>query len=156
MFANLRDLVPGAGHWPHFVRNRSEQFEARLALVEVLQSPSLFLDGMAGSRLPIAVAHGEGRAEFHGTDEPARLLEEQLVALCYVDGQGRVAARYPDNPNGSPSGITGLTTADGRFTIMMPHPERVFRSVQYSWHPDGWGEEGPWLRLFRNARRWLG
>ncbi len=156
MFANLRDLVPGAGHWPHFVRNRSEQFEARLALVEVLESPSLFLDGMAGSRLPIAVAHGEGRAEFHAADAPERLLEERLVALRYVDGYGRVATRYPDNPNGSPLGITGLTTADGRFTIMMPHPERVFRSVQFSWHPDGWGEDGPWLRLFRNARRWLG
>jgi len=155
MFANLRELVPGASHWPHFVRNRSEQFEARLSLVEVLPSPSLFLDGMVGSRLPIAVAHGEGRAEFHHADEPARLLDEGLVALRYVDGRGEVATTYPANPNGSPEGITGLTTADGRFTIMMPHPERVFRSVQFSWHPDGWGEEGPWLRLFRNARRWL-
>jgi phosphoribosylformylglycinamidine synthase len=155
MFANLRELVPGASHWPHFVRNRSEQFEARLSLVEVLPSPSLFLDGMVGSRLPIAVAHGEGRAEFHHADEPARLLDEGLVALRYVDGRGEVATTYPANPNGSPQGITGLTTADGRFTIMMPHPERVFRSVQFSWHPDGWGEEGPWLRLFRNARRWL-
>jgi phosphoribosylformylglycinamidine synthase len=156
MFANLRELVPGADHWPHFVRNRSEQFEARLSLVEVLPSPSLFLDGMAGSRLPIAVAHGEGRAEFHVADTPARLLEEGLVSLRYVDGRGQVAMTYPANPNGSPQGITGLTSRDGRFTIMMPHPERVFRSAQFSWHPNGWGEEGPWLRLFRNARKWLG
>ncbi|MDX1593102.1 MAG: phosphoribosylformylglycinamidine synthase [Gammaproteobacteria bacterium] len=152
MFANLRELVPGAGHWPHFVRNRSEQFEARLALVEVCPSPSLFLDGMAGSILPIAVAHGEGRAEFPDADAAGRLLREELVALRYVDGRGRVATRYPDNPNGSPEGITGLTSADGRFTVMMPHPERVFRTVQYSWHPGTWGEDGPWLRLFRNAR----
>jgi phosphoribosylformylglycinamidine synthase len=156
MFANLRELVPGADHWPHFVRNRSEQFEARLALVEVLPSPSLFLAGMAGSRLPIAVAHGEGRAEFHAAGDPERLLDAGLVALRYVDGRGAVATTYPANPNGSPGGITGLTSRDGRFTIMMPHPERVFRSVQFSWHPDGWGETGPWLRLFRNARRWLG
>jgi phosphoribosylformylglycinamidine synthase len=156
MFANLRELVPGADHWPHFVRNRSEQFEARLALVEVLPSPSLFLAGMAGSRLPIAVAHGEGRAEFHAADDPDRLLDAGLVALRYVDGCGAVATSYPANPNGSPGGITGLTSRDGRFTIMMPHPERVFRSVQFSWCPDGWGEAGPWLRLFRNARHWLG
>jgi len=156
MLANLRELVPGADHWPHFVRNRSEQFEARLSLVEVLPSPSLFLAGMAGSRLPVAVAHGEGRAEFGDPAAAARLVDEGLVALRYVDGRGATATRYPTNPNGSPLGITGLTSRDGRFTVMMPHPERVFRTVQYSWHPDEWGEEGPWLRLFRNARQWLG
>ncbi|HEY5790170.1 MAG TPA: phosphoribosylformylglycinamidine synthase [Gammaproteobacteria bacterium] len=155
MLANLRELVPGAEHWPHFVRNRSEQFEARLSLVEVLPSPSLFLAGMHGSRLPVAVAHGEGRAEFADPGLPARLLADGLVALRFVDGRGEPAERYPANPNGSPEGITGLCNADGRFTVMMPHPERVFRSVQYSWRPDGWGEDGPWLRLFRNARRWL-
>lgn len=156
MMANLRDLIPGAGHWPHFVRNRSEQFEARLSMVEVVDSPSLFLDGMAGSRMPIAVSHGEGRAEFRRDGAAAELLGEGLVALRYVDGHGRPATRYPDNPNGSPEAIAGLTSTDGRFTIMMPHPERVFRTLQLSWHPRGWGEASPWLRMFRNARRRLG
>jgi len=121
-------------------------------MVEVPQSPSLFLDGMAGSRLPIVVSHGEGRADFsaHGQQNQA------VVALRYIDNHGRVAATYPFNPNGSPDGIAGLTTADGRFTIMMPHPERIYRTVQMSWHPEGWGEDGPWLRMFRNARKWLG
>ncbi|MCB1637517.1 MAG: phosphoribosylformylglycinamidine synthase, partial [Thiothrix sp.] len=156
MLSQLRDLIPGAGHWPHFYRNRSEQFEARYSAVEVLKSPSLFLQGMEGSQLPIAVAHGEGRAVFeHGTTAE-QVLAQGLVGLRYVDNAGRATEHYPENPNGSPQGITGLTTPDGRFTIMMPHPERLFRSVQYSWCPDNWGEDGPWLRLFRNARVWVG
>jgi phosphoribosylformylglycinamidine synthase len=156
MLANLRELIAGTEFWPHFARNRVEQFEARLSLVEVLPSPSLFLHGMAGSRLPVAVAHGEGRAEFPVGDGPAAALAAGVAALRFVDHHGQPAATYPANPNGSPGGITGLTSRDGRFTILMPHPERGFRTMQYSWHPDGWGEDGPWLRLFRNARRWLG
>nr|WP_041718661.1 phosphoribosylformylglycinamidine synthase [Alkalilimnicola ehrlichii] len=156
MLSQLKDLIPGAELWPRFVRNRSEQFEARLSQVEVLPSPSLFLDGMAGSRLPITVAHGEGRAAFGPESGPRKAASANLVAMRYVDGRGRVAEQYPANPNGSPGGITGLTTVDGRYTIMMPHPERVFRTVQHSWHPADWGEDGPWLRLFRNARRWIG
>jgi len=153
MLSNLHELIPGADHWPHFVRNRSEQFEARLAVVEVRPSPSILLGGMAGSRLPIVVAHGEGRAEFtDGRLEGAR----SFVAMRYVENDGRVAERYPVNPNGSPEGITGLTSTDGRVTIMMPHPERVFRTVQTSWHPDDWGPDAPWMRLFRNARQWVG
>jgi phosphoribosylformylglycinamidine synthase len=155
MLSNLHELIPGAERWPRFVRNRVEQFEARLVLVEVLPSPSLFLQGMAGSRLPIVVAHGEGRAEFRADAGPEQLLAAGLVSLRYVDHYGRVTEIYPFNPNGSSLGITGLTTPDGRFTILMPHPERVFRGVQYSWHPRDWDEAGPWLRLFRNARRWL-
>jgi len=155
MMSNLHALIPGAEAWPHFVRNRSEQFEARFALVEVLESPSLFLAGMAGSRMPIAVAHGEGRAEFAEDADPKGVFDAGLAALRFVDNHGRPTETYPANPNGSPLGLTGLTTADGRFTIMMPHPERVFRSVQNSWHPDGWGEDGPWMRMFRNARLWV-
>jgi phosphoribosylformylglycinamidine synthase len=154
MMSNLRELIPGAGAWPHFVRNKSEQFEARTALLEVLASPSIFLNGMAGSRMPIAVAHGEGYAEF----ATAAALEQAapLVALRYVDNYGRATEYYPYNPNGSPRGITGLTTPDGRYTIVMPHPERVFRTVNNSWHPPEWGEDGPWMRMFRNARKWVG
>jgi len=154
MMSNLKELIPGSEHWPHFVRNRSEQFEARLALVEVARSPSLFFAGMAGSRIPISTAHGEGFAEF-GSDAQ-RVAAQPYVAMRFVDSRGAATERYPFNPNGSPQGITGLTTADGRFTILMPHPERVFRTVQMSWHPDGWGEDSPWMRMFRNARVWLG
>ena len=152
MLSGLRELIPGAGHWPGFVRNRSEQFEARLSLVEILESESLLLRGMAGSRIPIAVAHGEGRAEFASAHD----MHNAKVSMRYIENDGAVAERYPSNPNGSPGGITGLTTEDGRVTIMMPHPERVFRTVQFSWAPDGWGEASPWLRLFRNARAWVG
>jgi phosphoribosylformylglycinamidine synthase len=153
MLSNLHELIPGADHWPHFVRNRSEQFEARLINVEISETPSILLQGMAGSRLPIVVAHGEGRAEFRdGAHQSAARL---LTALRYIENSGEVASRYPANPNGSPEGIAGLTSEDGRVTIMMPHPERVTRSVQYSWHPDGWEEDGPWMRLFRNARVWV-
>jgi len=156
MMSNLHSIIPGAGHWPHFVRNRSEQFEARVAMVEVLDSPSLFFSGMAGSRMPIAVAHGEGYAEFADAAAQQRAQDARLVTLRYVDNSGLPTEVYPFNPNGSPQGITGLTTADGRFSIMMPHPERVFRTVQHSWHPDGWGEDGPWIRMFRNARKFIG
>ena len=152
MMSNLHEIIPGAEAWPHFVRNRSEQFEARFVTVEVLPSPSLFFSGMAGSRLPVVVAHGEGYAEFRDDQQRAAAL----VALRFVDNRGAATETYPLNPNGSPAGITGLTTADGRFSILMPHPERVFRSVQNSWHPEGWPEDGPWLRMFRNARRWVG
>ncbi len=156
MMSHLHDLIPGAALWPRFERNTSEQFEARFALVEVPESPSLFFQGMAGSRLPITVAHGEGRAEFRDGASPQQAFDLGLVALRYVDNYGRPAETYPANPNGSSLGITGLTTPDGRFTILMPHPERVFRTVQNSWHPEAWGEEGAWLRLFRNARKWAG
>jgi phosphoribosylformylglycinamidine synthase len=152
MLSQLAELIPGALHWPRFVRNESEQFEARVALVEVQKSPSILLAGMEGSRLPVAVAHGEGRAEFH--DDARKAMSLGLVSLCYTDHEGRITERFPLNPNGSPLGITGLTTADGRFTLMMPHPERCFRTVQNSWHPRNWGEYGPWMRLFRNARAW--
>ncbi|MFP4560397.1 MAG: phosphoribosylformylglycinamidine synthase, partial [Thiohalorhabdus sp.] len=154
MMSQLTELIPGADHWPAFRGNRSEQFEARLVMAEVPESPSLLFRGMAGSRLPIAVAHGEGRPAFaEGGLEAAR--EAGTVALRYVDNYGRPAIEYPANPNGAPDAIAGMTTPDGRFTILMPHPERLFRTVQYSWHPADWPEDGPWLRLFRNARRWL-
>ena len=156
MMSNLHELIPGAETWPRFVRNRSEQFEARLALVEVAPGPSILLAGMAGSRLPIAVAHGEGRVELADAGHRERLERSGLVAARYVDHHGRPTEHYPENPNGSPGGITAVTTPSGRVTILMPHPERVFRSVQYSWRPAAWGDDGPWLRLFRNARVWVG
>ncbi len=154
MMSNLYRMIPGALHWPRFVRNRSEQFEARVAMVEVLESPSVFLAGMHGSMLPIVVAHGEGRVEPRATDA-ATLLAGGLACLRYVDAHGEPSEIYPLNPNGSPLGLTGFCSEDGRFTIMMPHPERIFRSVQNSWRAPDWDEDGPWLRLFRNARRWL-
>ncbi|WP_455212666.1 phosphoribosylformylglycinamidine synthase [Kaarinaea lacus] len=156
MMSNLHELIPGTDLWPHFVRNESEQFEARFALVEVLESPSLFFTGMAGSRMPIAVAHGEGRAEFSRTGSAQQALEQNVVALRFIDNWGKATEIYPNNPNGSPLGITGLSNQDGRFTIMMPHPERVFRTVQNSWHPADWLENSPWMRMFRNARVALG
>jgi phosphoribosylformylglycinamidine synthase len=151
MMGNLRELVPGAEHWPRFVKNRSEQFEARVVMVEVMPSPSLFFSGMTGSRLPIATAHGEGQARFDSPEAQSKALG----ALRYVDNRGAIARDYPANPGGSPQGMTGFTTADGRFTILMPHPERVFRTVQLSWHPEKWSEDGPWMRMFRNARKWI-
>ena len=154
MLALLRDLVPGADAWPRFVRNRSEQFEGRLVMTRIAPSPSLFLAGMEGSELPTVVAHGEGRAVFErGMLE--RAARDRLVCLHYLASDGAPAERYPANPNGSDAGVAGATTPDGRVTIMMPHPERTFRAVQHSWHPPGWGEHGPWLRMFVNARRWL-
>ena len=151
MMAHLAPIIPGARDWPSFQRNRSEQFEARVVMVEIPSSPSIFLAGMAGSKLPVVVSHGEGRAEFAaGRDGKA------LTAMRYIDNRGVIATGYPFNPNGSPEGLAGVTTADGRFTIMMPHPERTFRSLQMSWRPTGLGEDAPWLEMFRNARRWLG
>jgi phosphoribosylformylglycinamidine synthase len=155
MMSHLKDLIPGAEHWPRFVRNTSEQFEARLVMVEVEPSPSILLSGMAGSKMPIIVAHGEGRAEFADVTALKNLDASGQVALRYIDNSGHVTETFPANPNGSPRGITAVTNSDGRHTIMMPHPERVIRAVQHSWHPDGWQEDGSWLRLFRNARHWL-
>lgn len=155
MMAALAELVPGSEGWPRFVRNQSEQFEARLVQVRVPASPSIFLAGMEGSTMPIAVAHGEGRAEFADAEAPRALAESGRVALAYVDGRGEVTEAYPHNPNGSPRGIAGVTSADGRVTIMMPHPERVFLTRQFSWHPEDWPEDGPWMRMFRNARAWV-
>ena len=148
MMSNLREIIPGAESWPHFARNLSEQYEARFVMVEVQDSPSILMRGMAGSRMPIVVSHGEGRAEFADA--------RQHVSLHFIDHYGAVAEDYPGNPNGSPQGIAGLTTADGRFTIMMPHPERVFRALQNSWRPREWDEDGAWMRVFRNARKWVG
>ncbi|HQQ62512.1 MAG TPA: phosphoribosylformylglycinamidine synthase [Pseudomonadales bacterium] len=155
MMSNLKSLMPGAEHWPRFVRNTSEQFEARYVMVEVQESPSILLAGMAGSRMPITTAHGEGRAEFASAAALQTLDSSGLVALRYIDNGQRVTEQFPANPNGSPQGITAVTSRDGRHTIMMPHPERVYRAVQHSWRPDGWQEDGPWLRLFRNARAWI-
>jgi phosphoribosylformylglycinamidine synthase len=151
MLAQLKSLIPGADAWPRFLRNRSEQYEARLALLEVADSPSILLPGMIGSRIPVVVAHGEGRASF----DDAANRDAARVAFRYLDGSGAVATTYPANPNGSPDGIAGLASADGRATLLMPHPERVFRSAQMSWHPRAWGDASPWLRMFRNARRWI-
>jgi phosphoribosylformylglycinamidine synthase len=151
MMAHLAPIIPGAQDWPTFQRNRSEQFEARVVMVEIPASPSIFLAGMGGSKLPVVVSHGEGRAEFSGSQSG-----KALVAMRYVDNRGAVASSYPFNPNGSPEGLAGVTTADGRFTIMMPHPERTFRSLQMSWQPPGLGDDAPWLAMFGNARRWLG
>jgi phosphoribosylformylglycinamidine synthase len=152
MMAALAPMIPGAEAWPLFTRNASEQYEARLALVEVLDSPSIFFAGMAGSRLPIAVAHGEGYADFTKQGDAARVI----AAMRFVDHHGRATERYPFNPNGSPQGLTAVTTADGRFTALMPHPERVFRNAQFSWSPFGADGDSPWMRLWQNARRWLG
>jgi phosphoribosylformylglycinamidine synthase len=151
MMGQLREMVPGGKDWPVFVKNRSEQFEARLVMVEITESPSILFRGMAGSRIPVVTAHGEGRALYDGN-----AIDRALVCMRYIDNKGEVAERYPYNPSGTPRGITGVTTADGRFTIVMPHPERVFRTLQMSWSPSGRGEDSPWMQLFRNARAWVG
>ncbi|EPS8545241.1 phosphoribosylformylglycinamidine synthase [Vibrio cholerae] len=156
MLSNLRDLIPGAELWPRFVRNESDRFEARFSLVEVQKSPSLFFSEMAGSRMPIAVSHGEGRVEVRDALHLAAIEQSGTVAIRFVDNFGQPTQAYPSNPNGSPNAITGLTTQDGRVTIMMPHPERVFRTVANSWHPDNWGENGAWMRMFQNARKYFG
>jgi phosphoribosylformylglycinamidine synthase len=156
MLSTLQELIPGAEHWPRFVQNRSERFEARLSLVQIEASPSVFFKGMAGARMPVAVAHGEGRAELQAPDDLDTLERSQLVAARFVDNHGRPTEHYPENPNGSPRGVTALTTPDGRVTILMPHPERVFRSVQLSYRPAHWGEDSPWMRMFRNARVFVG
>ncbi|WP_115229615.1 phosphoribosylformylglycinamidine synthase [Iodobacter fluviatilis] len=152
MMANLSGIIPGAAHWPKFTRNQSEQFEARLVMAELTKSPSLFFSEMAGSRMPVVVSHGEGFANFSQQGD----INKALVAMRYVDSHGKTTEAYPANPNGSPQGIAGVTTADGRFSIMMPHPERVFRSVQNSWHPSDWSDDGAWMRMFRNARKFVG
>jgi phosphoribosylformylglycinamidine synthase len=152
MMAALAPIIPGAEAWPKFTRNKSEQFEARLSLVEVLDSPSIFFTGMAGSRAPIAVAHGEGFADFSQRGDAAKVQR----AMRFIDHHGQPTEVYPFNPNGSPDGLTSVTTADGRFTVLMPHPERVFRNVQMSWTIGDVAAASPWLRMFRNARRWVG
>ncbi|MEY8194814.1 MAG: phosphoribosylformylglycinamidine synthase [Cycloclasticus sp.] len=150
MLSNLHELIPGAQDWPRFVGNESEQFEARVAMVEIQSSPSILLTGMEGSQMPVAIAHGEGRTEFSDGQVSGH------IALRYIDHEGEVTEQFPFNPNGSAQGVTGLTSDDGRFTIMMPHPERCFRAVQNSWSPEGWSEDGAWMRMFRNARKWVG
>lgn len=152
MLANLKPIIPGAHAWPKFTRNKSEQFEARFGMVEVLDSPSIFFAGMAGTHAPLAIAHGEGYADFSQTGDIAQVVQ----SLRYVDNRGQATEQYPFNPNGSPGGLTAVTTPDGRFTAMMPHAERVFRTVVHSWAPEGWGDDSPWMRMFRNARKWVG
>jgi len=156
MFAALKSIIPGTEHWPRFVRNRSEQYESRFTLVEILRSPSVVLEGMAGSFLPIAVAHGEGYAEFASPAAAEACVKSGLVGYRYVNHDRSVATKYPRNPNGSPFGIAALTNTDGRVTITMPHPERSSRYVQNSWHPKEVGEHSGWTRLFRNARKFVG
>jgi phosphoribosylformylglycinamidine synthase len=152
MMAALASIIPGAEAWPRFTRNRSEQFEARLSLVEVLESPSVFFRGMTGSRIPIAVSHGEGFADFSQRGDPARVHR----ALRFVDHHGKPTEVYPLNPNGSPGGLTSVTTPDGRFTVLMPHPERVFRNILMSWTSGERSADSPWMQMFRNARAWAG
>ena len=154
MMSHLQAIIPGTAHWPRFERNRSEQFEARFVMVRIGTGPSLFFDGMAGSCLPVTVAHGEGFAVFR--DDKQLLAAQSYVALQFIDNRGTLTETYPLNPNGSPAGITGMTSTDGRITILMPHPERVFRTIQHSWHPDDWPEDSPWMKMFRNARQWVG
>ena len=156
MLSTLKELIPGTEHWPRFVTNKSERFEARFSLVEIQENPSVFFNGMAGSRMPIAVSHGEGHAEFANDAATQAALESGTVAVKFVDNYGNPTTQYPANPNGSPEGITGITSTDGRATVMMPHPERVFRAVANSWHPDEWQEDSPWMRMFRNARKNVG
>ena len=158
MMAALAKMIPGAQDWPRFTRNQSEKYEARFSLVEVVESPSIFFKGMAGSRIPVAVAHGEGFADFSRQGR----ADKALTALRYVDHRGAPTESYPFNPNGSPDGLTSVTTTDGRFTVLMPHPERVTRNVMMSWSPEKWGQQdtggaySPWMRFFQNARVYLG
>jgi phosphoribosylformylglycinamidine synthase len=156
MMSNLHTIIPGAELWPHFVQNKSERYESRFVSLQIERSPSILFTGMEGSVIPIAVAHGEGYAEFKDGDAARRCSGSGLVAARYVDNHHRVTETYPLNPNGSPLGMTALTTTTGRVTIMMPHPERVHRTVAMSWHPADWPEESPWMKLFHNARNWLG
>jgi phosphoribosylformylglycinamidine synthase len=151
MMSNLKSIIPGAEAWPKFTRNKSEQFEARFGMVEVLDSPSIFFAELAGTHAPLAIAHGEGFADFSQTGD----LSSVIGALRYIDNRGQATEQYPFNPNGSPGGLTAVTTPDGRFTVMMPHAERVARTVTMSWHPDGWGDDSPWARMFQSARKWV-
>jgi phosphoribosylformylglycinamidine synthase len=156
MLAQLKPIIPGAANWPRFIQNKSERFEARLVNVEVLASPSILLKGMAGSHLPIPVAHGEGFSAFESEGARNACQNQGLLSMRYVDPYGKPTVRYPWNPNGSPSGITGITTPDGRVTIMMPHPERAYLARQLSYLPRDWAfREGPWAELFINARRFV-
>jgi len=155
MMSNLHELIQGTEHWPHFVRNQSEQFEARTVMVEVMDSPSLFFTDMQGSKMPIVVAHGEGRAEFKTNANLSKIWKNNLVSMRYIDKQSLPTTQYPLNPNGSPDGITGLTSRDGRFTIMMPHPERIFRELQNTWQLNRKDQDGAWMRMFYNARKWV-
>ncbi|MBC7404187.1 MAG: phosphoribosylformylglycinamidine synthase subunit PurQ, partial [Cytophaga sp.] len=152
MMSNLKSIIPGATAWPKFTKNKSEQFEGRFVMVEVLESKSIFMQDMAGLQTPIAIAHGEGYADFSVTGD----MKAAQIAMRFVDNHGDITEIYPYNPNGSPLGITAVTNDDGRFTVMMPHAERVFRSVLNSWHPQAWGEDSPWMRMFRNSRKWVG
>ena len=156
MLSNLKEIIPGSETWPRFVQNKSERFEARFSLVEVQESSSVLFKGMEGSRMPIAVSHGEGRTEFINDGAVDTANKSGMISMRFVDNYGQITETYPANPNGSQDGITALTTTDGRVTIMMPHPERVFRTVANSWHPDSWQEDSPWVRMFRNARRFIG
>jgi len=152
MFSQLKPIIPGAQHWPQFLRNRSEQFEARLGLLEIVESPSVLLRGMAGSRLPVVVSHGEGRAAFASDAD----RDAAAVALRYVDGHGNPATSYPLNPNGSENAVAGLSSLDGRVTLLMPHPERTLLAANFSWAPSDWDGDSPWLRMFANARAFVG
>ena len=156
MMSNLHAIIPGADLWPRFVQNQSERYESRLVSVQIEKSPSVLLAGMEGSVLPIAVAHGEGYTEFKDAAAAQRCSASGLVAGRFVDNHHQITEHYPLNPNGSPFGMTALTTTTGRVTIMMPHPERVFRSACMSWAPRTWGEDSPWMKLFYNARAWVG
>ncbi len=155
MLASLKEIIPGATHFPEFVQNQSEQYEARLVMVQIEPSPSLFFHEMNGSQMPIVVAHGEGRVQWQEAEHEAISMQQHLIAMRYIDDQAQVTERFPDNPNGSEKGVTALTSNDGRVTIMMPHPERVYRALQLSWHPSDWDERSPWLRMFENARIWI-
>jgi phosphoribosylformylglycinamidine synthase len=156
MMSNLHSIIPGSDHWPRFVQNQSERYESRFVSLKIERSPSVLFAGMEGSVIPIAVAHGEGFTEFASEAAMRACSESGLVAARFVDNHHRVTEQYPLNPNGSPRGMTALTTTSGRVTIMMPHPERVFRSACMSWAPKDWPEDSPWMRLFRNARAWVG
>lgn len=155
MLSALKELIPGAETWPKFLKNKSEQFEARLVMTYINDSPSIFFKGMSGSYLPVPVAHGEGRAVFDSVQQADDALKSKLAPMQYTDGSSNVTEQYPANPNGSYGGITALTTPDGRATIMMPHPERAFMTRQLSWHPSDWGSDSPWLRIFQNSRKWV-
>jgi phosphoribosylformylglycinamidine synthase len=156
MMSNLKSLIPGAELWPRFVQNKSERYESRFVSLQIEKSPSVLFKGMEGSVIPIAVAHGEGFAEFADASAAQRCSDSGIVCARYVDNHHRVTEQYPLNPSSSPLGMTALTTTSGRVTIMMPHPERVFRTVAMSWHPETWGEDSPWMQLFYNARAWVG
>ncbi|MFI5337123.1 MAG: phosphoribosylformylglycinamidine synthase subunit PurQ, partial [Opitutales bacterium] len=156
MMSNLHGIIPGSGHWPRFVQNLSERYEGRFVSLRIERSPSVLFAGMEGSVIPIVTAHGEGYAEFADAGAARRCSESGLVAARFCDNQHRPTEQYPLNPNGSPFGLTALTTTDGRVTIMMPHPERVHRTCTLSWHPPEWGEDSPWMQLFYNARKWVG